>query len=80
MGAIASFTPGTFISKLIPRTAVSCYYIRAVGKINIKNFHSHNGRLPLYFKEITATEKKDLSADIDLIWDISLLLHPTRLA
>lgn len=78
MGMIASFTPGKFVSKPIPRITVSSDDIQTVGKINIKNFHSHTGDLPLSFKELTVTKNTDLTADIDLLWDISLLLHPRR--
>ena len=79
MGMIATFTPGKIISKPIPRKAVTSDEIKEIGKININTFHSqHIGDLPLNFKELTVMEDTDLTADSDLLCDISLLLHSRR--
>ena len=78
MGMIASFTPGKFVSKPIPRIAVSSDDIKMAGKIDIKNFHSYTGDVPLSFKKLNVIKNIDLTTDIDLLWDISLYLHPRR--
>ncbi len=72
------FTPGKFVSKPIPRIAVSCDDIKTAGKIDIKNFHSYTGDVPLSFKKLNVIKNIDLTTDIDLLWDISLYLHPRR--
>ena len=78
-GMIATFTPGKIISKPIPRKAVTSDEIKEIGKININTFHSkRTGDLPLSFKELTVMEDTDLTADSDLLCDISLLLHSRR--
>lgn len=80
MGIIATYTPAaTLVQKAIPRVSVTSDEIKRIGRINIKNFKSqHTGALPLTFKELTAMEKVDSTADFDLLWDISLVLQSRR--
>ena len=79
MGIIATYTPGKPAHKTVPRMSVTSDEIKRVGRINIRYFKSqHTGDLPLTFKELTAMEKLDPTADVDLLWDISLVLYSRR--
>ena len=79
LGIIATFTPGKFASISVPGITVTSDDIKKVGKLNINTFHSqHTGDLPLSFNELTAMVNSDPTADIDLLWDIFLLLHSRR--
>ena len=54
MGIIAMVTPGTNLTRIIPRAQVTTKDIIQVGKINIKRFVAHIGNLePLRFQPIT---------------------------
>ena len=68
MGMIATFTHGKFVSKPIPRKAVTSDEIKA----------QHTGDVLLSFKELAVMKNTDRTADIDLLYDISLLLHSQR--
>ena len=79
MGIIATFTPGTVSHKAIPRISVASDEIERIGQINIMNFRSQEtADLPLTFKQLTAVEKADTTAGVDLLWDVSLALQSRR--
>ncbi len=73
MGMIATFTPGKIVSKPIPRKAVTSDDIKAIGRISIKSYFQNTSDLSLSFQGLTVMKNTDLTADIDLLCDISLL-------
>lgn len=79
MGIIATFSPGKLPSKSIPRVKVSAEDIKQVGRINIKYFQSqHTGKSVTTYKELAAMEVSDPTDQIDLLWDVSLMLESRR--
>ncbi len=78
MGMIATFTPGKIVSKPIPRKAVTSDDIKAIGRISIKSYFQNTSDLSLSFQGLTVMKNTDLTADIDLLCDISLLFHSKR--
>ena len=67
--------------KQIPRKTVTRQDIAQVGKVNIQYFTSHNtGKLPLSFQELRTMEVSDPTRHIDILWEASFLMRPTRTA
>lgn len=79
MGIIASFTPGTMKSKPVPRIKVLSDDIVRIGRINIKFLDCHcPHNPPITYKELNRIEIIDSTAYIDILWEASLVLHPSR--
>jgi len=79
MGIVAAFTPSMVVDKPVQRTSVSEEDILKVGKISIRYVVSHHtSKPPLTYKELTAMEITDPTAHIDLLWDMSFFVRPSR--
>ena len=79
MGIIASFTPGKVKAKPVPRIQVLSEDIIRVGRINIKYLDSqHTNKPPVTFKELQPKKVVDSTANVDILWEVSLILHPSR--
>ena len=79
MGVIASFTPGKLKAKPVPTVQVLSEDIKRVGRINIKYLDSHyTNKPPVIFKELKHKKILDSTANVDILWDVSLILHPSR--
>lgn len=79
MGIIASCTPGTVKAKPVPRINVLSDDIIRVGRINIKYLDSqHTNKPPVTYKQLKAMVVVDSTANVDILWEVSLILHPSR--
>ena len=79
MGMIATVTPGTYSNRTIPRITVSAEDIAAVVHVDIKHFVSEfDGLQAKCYGELHEHDVEDLTANVDLLWNISLSLHSPR--
>ena len=79
MGLVATVTPTLTKVKRITRRAVTLCDVIQVGRIDIKDFTSqHTGKLPLTFAEIRALEVSNPTYNVDILWEVSFLMRPTR--
>lgn len=79
MGMIAMVTPGAKLPRKIPRVNVTAEDIAHVGHIDIHQFLSERDTFKtLCFQKLRNPNTKDPSADVDLLWESSLLLNIQR--
>ena len=79
MGIVAAFTPGVICAKAVKRISVTKDDIQKLGRINIKYFTSQLTNKPkLTYKDLRALEVNDPTSQIDLLWEVSFFLHPSR--
>ena len=78
MGIIAAVTPGARANKHIPKANVTAADIAAVGRINIRYFKIPPALPPLTYLPLVLLEAEDPTAQLDVLWKSSLLLHSPR--
>ncbi len=78
MGIIATQTPGSKNSKIVPRVTVTAEDIAAVGRINIKYFKPSTSEEPLVYQPIMNFGVQDTTLNLDVLWKTSLLLRNPR--
>ena len=78
MGIIAAVTPGTRAKNHIPKANVTAADIAAVGRINIQYFKIPPALPPLTYLPLVLLEAEDPTAQLDVLWKSSLLLHSPR--
>ena len=79
MGIIASVTPGKVEAKPVPRERVLSDDIIRVGRINIKYLDPlHTNKPPVIFRQLQPKNVVDFTANVDILWEVSLILHPSR--
>ena len=72
MGIIASVTPGTKISRTIPRLKASCADVDAVGKIKLQ-YYSSQESTTLKFGPLKHAVCEDKTYNIDVLWKTTWL-------
>ncbi len=79
MGIVATVTPALAEMKTVRRKTVTMKDITQVGRIDMRYFTSqHTGKLPLTYKELRAMEVSDPTNNLDILWEVSFLMRPTR--
>ncbi|RUM44709.1 MAG: hypothetical protein DSY80_04100 [Desulfocapsa sp.] len=81
MGIIAAVTPQSHApSKPVPKVHVTAAVIAAVGRINIEYFKIPPTTTipPLTYLPLVLKPAEDLTAQLDVLWKTSLLLHSPR--
>lgn len=81
MGIISIITPGPTLTHTVPRTQVSRNQIASVGAIQIMYYRYDNKALAdLRYKDVPLVLSEDPTANLDVLWQTSLLFSPTRAA
>lgn len=81
MGIIATITPGTNTSVPIPIRGVTAQDIAQAGRIDIRPYHGPSEDTPkLLCKELRKLNAKDTTANLDLLWKLTLplMLSPVQ--
>ena len=79
MGIIATVTPGTFGTMPVPRRSVSAEEIASAGRIEIKQFSPVcDGLQSLRYGMLQDHREEDVTANVDLLWNIALPLRSCR--
>ena len=78
MGIIASVTPGTKHSQLVPRRKVNSDDLCTTGRIQIQHQGSPNQAVEIKYNSIVIKEVQDPTANLDILWRTSLLFGLSR--
>ena len=78
MGIIASVTPGTKHSQLVPRRKVNSDDLCTTGRIQIQHQGSPSQAVEIKYNSIVIKEVQDPTANLDILWKTSLLFGLSR--
>ena len=79
MGIIATVTPSTVLACAVPRRDVKPNQISAAGAIQIQYYRLDNKALAdVRYHALPMFELVDPTANLDVLWQSSLLFSPTR--
>ncbi|KAK3713979.1 hypothetical protein QZH41_005649 [Actinostola sp. cb2023] len=72
MGIIATITPGTKTTTLIPKKDMTAEEIAAAGRIDIRLYNGPNEDSPqLSYRELQSLRVKDATSNLDLLWKLT---------
>ena len=74
MGIIATVTPGTNSRTAVPKKDVTTEKIMKAGRIDVHPYSVQDNNVQLLYKELKNLKVKDSTANLDLLWKLSLPL------
>ena len=78
MGIIASVTPGTKHSQLVPRKTVNPDDLSTTGRIQIQHRGLASEAVEIKYNSIVIKKAQDPTANLDILWKTSLLFGSSR--